>query len=108
MTNNTAMTTAPSFSSAVVNQINISGCTSMTTYPTFSGTALNNINASNCAISDCNSFGSNIYSNAVSNGQYFGYFNISGGTNEAFDSTALPSWIGDLQAMSWTVVYNSY
>jgi hypothetical protein len=106
---NSPITSAPNLTAGVVNYFVITGCTSMTTAPGFSGShTIYHADLSNCAITDCNSFGSFIYSNASYHGQTNGYLNLSGGTNEALDSSALPSWIADLQAMGWTVLYNSF
>jgi hypothetical protein len=106
---NSPITSAPNLGAGVVSYFVITGCTSMTTAPGFSGShTIYHADLSNCAITDCNSFGSFIYSNASYHGQTNGYLNLSGGTNEALDSSALPSWIADLQAMGWTVLYNSF
>lgn len=106
---NSPITSAPNLTAGVVSYFVITGCTSMTTAPSFSGShTIYYADLSNCAITDCNSFGSFIYSNASYHGQTNGYLNMSGGTNEALDSSALPSWIADLQAMGWTVLYNSF
>jgi hypothetical protein len=98
----------------------ISGCSSlgniqcynnplMTSFGSLSGlTSLSYVDLHNCAITDCDSIGYACASNASNYGIFYGYLNVSGGTNQTFDSTSLPSWIGDLQSMSWTVVYNSY
>jgi hypothetical protein len=89
----------------VLNSINMSYNTSMTSAPYVSGCGyLNNVDLSNCAISNCDSILSELYSN----GLYGGFINISGGTNQTYDSSSLPSSITNLQSLGWGVVYNYY
>jgi hypothetical protein len=108
--NNTSMTSAPYFANAPLTYLNMSGCTSMTTYPTFAGAVdLSYVNVGNCAISNCDSFGNFVYSCAQTYNRSYGFFDLSGGTNQAFDSTALPYWLTELTGTyGWTVIYNSY
>ena len=105
--NNPAMISPPSVYQAayVLNSINMSYNTSMTSAPSVSGCGyLSSVNLSNCAISNCDSILSELYSN----GYYGGFINISGGTNQTYDSSALPSSITNLQSIGWGIVYNYY
>ena len=113
ISNNASMSASPSIPfSANLYHVNLSNNPLMSSTPSLGGfPVLTHINLSGCNIdaSSLDGFGSSMYSNASTFGIYSGYLNISGGTNGAFDSTSLPSWIGDLQSYySWTIVYNSY
>jgi len=113
ISNNASMSASPSIPfSANLYHVNLSNNPLMSSTPSLGGFPnLTHINLSGCNIdaSSLDGFGSSIYSTVSAYGIYGGYMNISGGTNGAFDSTSLPSWIGDLQSYySWTIVYNSY
>jgi hypothetical protein len=110
--NNVLMAGAPDFSAAAgspISSFNSQGCTSMGSAPIFSSLSqIYSVDVSNCAIADCDSLGMFMASNASSFSTYNGFLNVSGGTNQSFDSMNLPSWISALQGNGWTVIYNSY
>jgi hypothetical protein len=105
--NNPAMTSPPSLSQAygTLTSVSLFNNTSMTSAPSVSGcTALSYVSLNNCAISNCDSILNELYSN----GTYGGFIDISGGTNQSYDSTSLPSSITNLQSNGWGISYNSY
>ena len=112
LSGNVLMAGGPDFSAAAgspINSFNSQGCTSMATPPVFSSySQIYSVDVSNCAIADCDSLGMFLASNASSYGTYNGFLNVSGGTNQSFDSMSPPSWINALQTQNWTVIYNSF
>ena len=110
--NNALMPTPSIPFSANLNSLRLYNNPSMTYVPSVGGyPSLNYIDISGCGISDLsilNGTGDSVYNNAQSYSIYYGYLNMSGGSNAYFDSSSLPGWISGLQSYGWSVVYNSY
>ena len=110
--NNALMPTPSIPFSANLNSLRLYNNPSMTYVPSVGGyPTLNYIDISGCGISDLsvlNATGDSVYNNAQSYSIYYGYLNMSGGSNAYFDSSSLPGWISGLQSYGWSVVYNSY
>jgi len=111
--NNATLSASPSLSfSANLGVLDLYNNPMLSTIPGIGGfPALYRIDLNGCGVTDLSSLdslGNSAAGNASSYGIYGGYFNVSGGTNAAFDSMNLPGWISTLQSYSWTVIYNSY